>query len=125
MYDLTAGPEVTPTDPFTIDTGYDTSCTYSGGVFGEKEIGIINKNSLRLFPNPMSLINQKNLNVKLALNTSARITVYDITGKVVLQDNMDNTTIKLLDVAALSYGIYMLKISTNTFSVSRKIVIMK
>ena len=73
----------------------------------------------------MSLINQKNLNGKLALNTSARITVYDITGKVVLQDNMDNTTIKLLDVAALSYGIYMLKISTNTFSVSRKIVIMK
>ncbi|MDB2471944.1 T9SS type A sorting domain-containing protein [Flavobacteriaceae bacterium] len=125
LFDLTAGPEVTPTDPFTIDTGYETSCTYSGGVFGEKEIGIINKNSLRLFPNPMSLTNQKSLNIKLALNTSAKITIYDITGKVVLKDNMDNTTFKPVDVAALVNGIYMLKISTNIFSVSRKIVIMK
>ena len=73
----------------------------------------------------MSLTNQKNLNIKLALNTSAKITIYDITGKVVLKDNMDNTTFKPVDVAALVNGIYMLKISTNIFSVSRKIVIMK
>ncbi|MDA7557772.1 T9SS type A sorting domain-containing protein [Flavobacteriaceae bacterium] len=125
LYDLTSGLEITPTDPFTIDTGFDTSCTYNGGVFGEKEIGMINKKSFRLFPNPLSLANQKNLNLKLALNTSAKINIYDITGKIVLQDYLDNTTFKSLNVGALRQGIYMLKISTNTFSLSRKIVIIK
>lgn len=125
FYQLTSGAPVAPTDPFTIDTGFDTSCTYSGGTLGVKEIGIINKESFRLFPNPLSSSSQDNLNIKLALSTSAKISVYDITGKIVLNDYLTNSNSKEINVTSLTNGVYMMKISTKTFSLTRKVIIMK
>lgn len=124
-YQLTSGAPVAPTDPFTIDTGFDTSCTYVGGSLGIEEIGIINKASFKVFPNPLSLSNQDNLNIKLALNTSAKISIYDITGKIVLRDFMTNSNLKSVNISSLKNGIYVMKMETESFSLARKVIIMK
>lgn len=125
LYELSSGSPVTPTDPFTIDTGFDTSCTYVGGALGIKEIGIINKAAFKLFPNPLSISSQDNLNLKFAINTSALITLYDITGKIVLQDNMSNSDTMRINVSNFVNGVYMMKIVTKTFSLSRKVILVK
>ena len=125
QYQLTSGSPVTPTDLFTIDSGFDTECTYSGGTLGIEEIGIINRASFKLFPNPISSTVHENLKIKFAINTSADISVYDISGKIILNDTMNDSNFKEVNISNLTQGIYLLKITTETFSLTRKVVIMK
>jgi hypothetical protein len=125
QYQLTSGTPVTSTDPFTIDSGFDVPCTYVAGLLGAEEIGIINKASFKIFPNPISTSENDNLSIRFAINTTADISVYDISGKVILKDAMTNSNSKEVNISNLEYGIYILKISTDTFSLTRKVVVMK
>ncbi|PTM07934.1 MAG: hypothetical protein DA407_09480 [Bacteroidetes bacterium] len=123
-YQLSSGAPVTPTDPFTIDTGFDTSCTYEGGTLGIEDIGIINRRSIKIFPNPLLSTDDK-LNITFAINTSASISIYDLTGKIVLKESINNLNSKQVNISNLNRGIYMMKIETQAFSLTRKVIIMK
>ena len=125
QYQLTSGSPLTVLDPLTIDSGFDTACTYVGGILGIEEIGIINKATFRLFPNPISTSINDNLSIKFTINTNADISIYDISGKVILRDAITNSNSKKVNVSNFDQGMYLLKISTDTFSLTRKVVIMK
>ncbi|RZW45363.1 MAG: T9SS type A sorting domain-containing protein, partial [Flavobacteriaceae bacterium] len=56
---------------------------------------------------------------------NCKIFIYDLIGKVVLDDEISNDSTKLLNVSNLNNGIYMLQIVTDTMSTTRKIVVMK
>ena len=94
QYQLTSGSPLTQLDPFTIDTGFNTPCTYIGGTLGAEEIGIINKATFKLYPNPYSNTLNENLNIQFAIETSAEISLYDISGKVIMSDTMNNSNNK-------------------------------
>ena len=126
QYQLTSGSPIATSDPFTIDTGFDDApCIYIGGILGIEEIGIINKATFKLFPNPISSSVNDKLNIKFAINTNADISIYDISGKVILRDAMTNSNSNEVNISNLEYGMYLLKISTDTFSLTRKVVVMK
>ena len=125
QYQLTSGTPVTVTDPFTIDTGFDTPCTYEGGILGIEEIGLINKATFKIYPNPYSTSKNENITVSFAINTSADIYIYDISGKVIVTDAINNSNTKEVNVSNLDQGIYLLKIATDSFSLTRKVVIIE
>ncbi len=71
--------------------------------------------TITLTPNPTSGILQL-YNVQTAVK---KITVYDVLGKPVLQQNGDNKTI---DLSSLQQGLYLIKIETATGSTVKKVV---
>jgi hypothetical protein len=122
FYNLDSGTPPPVGGTFTIDTGFDTSCSYSDSVLPISDFELLNA-SLSVFPNP--LMKNNILNLKFTLNTSAKIFIYNVTGKLVLVDEITNAENKQINTSALTNGIYMLKISTDNASTTRKVVIMK
>lgn len=72
---------------------------------------------LNVYPNPVT-------NGKLFLITDSledkSVTIYDLLGKVILQNQVSNGS---LDVTTLKKGVYLLKISQGTASSNRKLII--
>tara|TARA_B100001094_G_C18155089_1_gene785953 strand:+ start:582 stop:1094 length:513 start_codon:yes stop_codon:yes gene_type:complete len=79
---------------------------------------------LAIFPNPTST----NLNVSFNLPQAddISITLYDLQGKVVLEKNLGTTAVgkhqQVLDISALTNGIYVCKISGGNNSVTKQII---
>jgi hypothetical protein len=121
VYNLTSGPAITGQD-FTVTSGFDTACVYSGGTLPVEEYAFLSKN-LKVYPNPLNSGNT--LNLLFGMPIEAKLTVYSITGKEVLHDVIDNIDRKDLNVSQLSSGIYLLKLSTENTSITRKFVILK
>ena len=121
VYNLTSGPPVTGQD-FTITSGFDTACVYSGGTLPVEEYTYLSKN-LKVYPNPLNSGNTVNLSFGQPI--TAKVTLYSITGKEVFNDNIKSQDRKDINVSTLSNGIYMLKVSTDNTSVTRKVVILK
>lgn len=121
LYDLTSGPAVSGTD-FTVTSGFDTQCSYSSGTLPVDEHSFINAN-FKVYPNPLTSENIIKLSFGLPL--TGKVSIYSLTGKQVLKAFVNNQDSKEIDVASLTGGIYMLKVSTETASMTRKVVIMK
>jgi len=121
VYNLTSGPAITGQD-FTITSGFDTACVYSGGTLPVEEYTFLSKN-LKVFPNPLNSGNT--LNLLFGLPIDAKLTMYSITGKEVFNDVLENVDRKDINVSNLSNGIYLLKLSTENASITRKVVILK
>jgi len=119
-YDSGTAPDVGGT--LTIDSGFDASCSYDNSVLPISDYELL-KASVSVYPNPLTKNNI--LNLKFGFNTSAKISIYTVTGKLALKDEINNTDSKQMDVSALTNGIYFLKISTDNASITRKVVIMK
>ncbi len=118
VYNLTSGPAIVGQD-FTITSGFDTNCSYSGGTLP------VDKNTLEanmeISPNPLKSDNA--LKLSFAFPVKASIGVYNITGKRIIEDNMSNQDNKELNIAHLPNGIYILNISTEKATAVRKIVV--
>jgi Secretion system C-terminal sorting domain len=121
VYNLTSGPAITGQD-FTVTSGFDTACVYSGGTLPVEEYTFLSKN-LKVYPNPLNSGNT--LNLLFGLPIDAKLTMYSITGKEVFNEVLENTDRKDINVSNLSNGIYLLKLSTEKTSITRKVVILK
>lgn len=123
IYDLIVGPGVA--DPSNFVVSYDGStCTYTDNLLPTEKIALINSATLKMYPNPVSA--NQDLRINFAINTSAKINVFDITGKSVLSDSMDNSNSKKINVSSLSNGVYMMQMIMDGGSqITRKFVITK
>ena len=70
-------------------------------------------------------MNENNLNIKLATNISAKINLYDLTGKLALSSEINNASTKQINTTSLTNGVYLLRMVTETTIITRKVVIMK
>jgi hypothetical protein len=73
--------------------------------------------SFKVYPNPTST---GYVNITSANNENIAVTVYDILGKQVISETLTNDR---LNVSSLNAGVYILKISQNNASVTKKLVI--
>ena len=74
---------------------------------------------LKIYPNPTSKI----LNIEMS-NTIENITLYDLTGEVVLIINENNINSKYeLDLTNFSKGIYLVQIKSNNEVFKQRIIL--
>lgn len=76
---------------------------------------------LMIYPNPAS--NSINIYYPLIENKEAEISIYDMMGKQVLYQSLKGRKLLEINTTDLSNGIYFLKIQTNAFIQSKRIVI--
>lgn len=76
-----------------------------------------NTNTFKVYPNPSAT---GYVNITSANDAVTSVAVYDILGKEVLNNTLDNDR---LNVSSLQAGVYILKISQNNASVTKKLVI--
>ncbi|MEZ4795899.1 MAG: T9SS type A sorting domain-containing protein [Flavobacteriaceae bacterium] len=126
VYQLTSGSPISPTNMFTADFGYGT-CEYTDGVLTGEFLSLEDFNfkisTLKVFPNPVSKGDRLNITFENAIST--KIKLFNLTGKLVFEDSLNNTDSKTLDVNAFANGIYLLQITNGNVSVTKKVVIMK
>ncbi|MGM5469919.1 T9SS type A sorting domain-containing protein [Flavobacteriaceae bacterium LMO-SS05] len=121
IYNFVFGPAISDPNNFSVD--YDGStCNYTNNILPVEVFQMINNASLKVYPNPISRNNK--LNVNFALNSSAKINVYNVTGKLMISDKMNNLKSKSFNISNLTGGIYFLKIETDNSSTTRKIVVL-
>ena len=94
VYNLTSGPAITGQD-FTITSGFDTACVYSGGTLPVDDHAFLSKN-LKVYPNPLNSGNT--INLLFGLPMTAKLSMYSITGKEVFRDIIDNEDRKDINV---------------------------
>ena len=117
-YNKTSGP-ANPGQDFMITSGFDTACTYNEGTLPVEEF-ILNK-TLSIFPNPVT--KGHDLALTFGLPITGKIALYNITGKSVLQVNIDNKQKCEMNLSNLTNGVYMLKVATQRAQIMRKIVV--
>ncbi|MBT8265850.1 MAG: T9SS type A sorting domain-containing protein [Bacteroidia bacterium] len=126
-YELSTGDPLSSEDTFSVDFGSGMVCDYLNGELRRETLSIDqfsnDVESVKVFPNPITTNSE--LNLHFSTSISAKIFIYDLIGKVVLDDEISNDSTKLLNVSNLNNGIYMLQIVTDTMSTTRKIVVMK
>jgi hypothetical protein len=88
--------------------------TFSSGILAVNQNTIAN---LRMYPNPVS---NGPLYIETTANTEKTVTVFDVLGKQVLSTTTSNNTI---NVASLHAGVYIVNITEEGKTASRKLVI--
>lgn len=86
---------------------------------GMKENIMTNEN-FSVYPNPNGgkfIMNFENLTGK------ALIDVYNMTGQLILSDELSNSLVKTIDLSKQAKGIYLVKVKTDNYSSSEKIII--
>lgn len=80
-------------------------------------------NSLDLYPNPAS--GELNLNLVLVHNHPVKVNMVNALGSFVFQQKYNGNVSDKLDVSSMAPGLYFVQIIGETFSVSRKVLIVK
>jgi len=120
VYDFVSGPTISDPNSFSVD--YDGStCNYTNNLLPVEVYQMINNASLKVYPNPV--LRNGNLNVEFSLNTTAKFDIYNVTGKLIINDKMDNLKSKSFNVSSLKGGVYFLKIQTDNSVITKKFVI--
>lgn len=119
-YVLTSGSGVINPDSYTVTYG-TSSCEYSDATLGLDDLLFINKKTFQIYPNPIS--NTNLLNIKFAVNMSAKINIYNLSGKLVLKDQLNNSNFKNINISNLTNGLYLLRLDTDTASITRKFIV--
>ena len=117
------------------DTDLDMiTCDYYGSIFLRRNItpiGIAERNNplpvvqeFDITPNP---VNQGFLTLRYSLSNTGpfRIRIYDVTGRTILSQNLSvnhEASSVNLDLSHLKAGIYLLKLETNNWSKTHKLV---
>lgn len=78
-----------------------------------------NVSSFQIYPNPAT----DHVNIQLSANTSGNVSVYDVTGKLLLQKAIINQNEVRVNTSALNAGVYMLSIEKNTFKKVNKLIV--
>ena len=125
-YELKEGSPIPIYDTFSVDLGFGI-CEYLEGEIRRETLGVetISEtiNSLRIYPNPVASGDEININFNRSLD--ADIKIYDLTGKLVMKDNISSSSTKSLNISTVNNGIYMLQIVAENSATSRKFVIMR
>ena len=79
--------------------------------------------NVKFYPNPLT--SDQTIKLSFGLPIKGNVSIFSITGKQVFHDVVNNENKKEINVANLTNGIYMLKVSTQSASTTRKVVIMK
>jgi hypothetical protein len=74
-----------------------------------------------VFPNPLM---HGSLSVRLP-EVAERLRIFDINGKLVYQDNTRNSEYTVLQSAFKTEGVYLVTISTNGYSINKKVIVIK
>lgn len=120
IYNYVFGPAISDPKSFSVDYNGST-CNYANNILPVEVFNMINNASLKVYPNP--ILRNGNLNVEFALNTTAKINIYNVTGRLIMNEKMDNLKSKSLNVSNLKDGIYFLKIESENSVLTKKIVI--
>jgi len=83
-------------------------------------IGHVLSEALTVYPNPA--INE--LNILLPINKVAKVRIFDLTGKIVATFESVSSS-EPIDISSLRNGIYMVRISTENTTITKKITISK
>jgi len=81
------------------------------------EDGTIQSNTFKLYPNPAY---QEVVHITTKHNGIKDVVIYDVFGTIVLQDRITNT---LLNISKLAPGVYVLQITENRVTMTRKLVV--
>ena len=122
-YNWFSGDNLPSADSFIVLFPGRGTCQYQNGTLvtlSGNDVSFSDK--VAVYPNP--LIHGDYLNIKFKSNLSAKFEMYNVTGKMVLTDAVINEDEKKIDTRSLTNGIYMLKISNDEASATRKVVIM-
>ncbi|MFD2824241.1 T9SS type A sorting domain-containing protein [Lacinutrix iliipiscaria] len=122
VYDLTSGSPLSDPNNIAVDFGFSI-CEYSGGTLSTEQFEMIFKNMLKVYPNPITQGND--LNIKLGINTSVKVSVYSVTGKQMLTTDNTNLNSLTVDISSLENGIYIAQIITDLATITRKVIVMK
>jgi hypothetical protein len=74
-------------------------------------------NGFKVYPNPTSL---GYVNIASANNAAISVTVFDVLGKQVINETLNNNR---LNVSTLNTGVYIMKVTQNNASVTKKLII--
>jgi hypothetical protein len=96
---------------------YQVFPRYISDIAGTLSVTDFNANGFSVYPNPTST---GFVNVVGTIDDTISVSVYDILGKQVINETLTNNRI---NVSALNTGIYIVKISQNDASVTKKLVI--
>lgn len=121
-YTLTSGAGVVDSNNFTVTYG-SSSCDYSNNILPVEDFKASGKD-IRLFPNPINSGNYLHLDFGSVI-MAAKVTIFSVTGKQVQDHAVNNSSKTSLNISGLSNGVYLLKISSNFQTVTRKFVVMK
>ncbi|WP_353084547.1 PQQ-dependent sugar dehydrogenase [Flavobacterium sp.] len=79
------------------------------------------KNEFSLFPNPA----KNSISIKLSNdNLATKITIFDLTGKLILSQKLENNPENTISISSITKGIYMVSVETeNGISYSKKLII--
>lgn len=119
-YVLTTGSGVIDTNSYTVTYG-SSSCEYTGGTLGLDEIFSINEKTLKLFPNPVQ--DNKELTMSFALPMDAKVLIYDLTGKLQLNDEVNSQNSKTINVSNLATGMYLLRLVNGNTVINKKLLV--
>ncbi|MDH7912112.1 T9SS type A sorting domain-containing protein [Winogradskyella sp. SYSU M77433] len=116
--------ETIPTNPVNItglggqfNADYQIFPRYASDIIDPLSLDNVNSNAFSLYPNPT---NTGSVNITSNNTGDMLVEVYDILGKRVKNQTLTNNT---LNLSSLKSGIYIVKITQNNASVTKKLVI--
>ncbi|MDP5157888.1 MAG: T9SS type A sorting domain-containing protein [Flaviramulus sp.] len=95
--------------------------TQNGVAQNNADANLINKNieGLSIYPNPVSS-GKTFINISSRFNLNKKVEFYNVLGKLIFSINLSD---KELNISNLSKGVYILKITENNITETRKLVI--
>jgi sugar lactone lactonase YvrE len=91
-----------------------SSCVTVETTLGNEDFTI--ENNLKLYPNPATDI----INIEFNQLTNPKLEVYDINGRVLLNQKLNNTTSQI-DIASYPMGVYLFKITSEEGTATTKV----
>lgn len=122
-YVLASGSGVIDPDNFSVTYGALT-CEYNEGtLLGLDDAKSILERTVKVYPNPVHNINE--LQVSLTVPLVGKLTVFDLNGKKILSEKINNESVKKMNISNLENGLYLLQIDTGTIKISKKFIVDK
>ena len=109
-------------DTFSADFGFGI-CSYVNGQLQTLSNPDVVVFAPSIHPNPLTTERYVTLNFQKPVN--AMIAVYDLTGKMVLKHPVNRAETTALDLSGYMNGIYLLQINSESFSVTKKLIIQR
>ncbi len=112
-------------DVFSADFGFGT-CEYDNGSLSSETLSVDDasflENSIRVFPNPVT--GNSDLSILFGSNMDVKVSIYSVTGKLVLANAVSNGDRIKINTSTFSNGVYLLQINANNTTVTRKVIVM-
>jgi len=115
-----------PNDTLTFNVRWvaeGQDCQYVNGtlaVLSDRDAEL--NQQISIYPNP---VNVSEFTIKVGKNITGSLNLYNLSGKLVSSNPINNLNSKDVNVSNLTNGVYMLNIVTDEASVTRKVIIMK